>query len=149
MIYDVADEIKKYFDDIRLTMVYDLAGLKPGKITIDCDALRDCVSVKLTDLGYFSFSIFPGNMDVLIFNYVSISFNHRGKGIGQYLHKARLHIARNAGASAVMCTVKGDNETGLHILEKFGWNTKQSFTPTFRRKDFGSCVYVCVKELTR
>lgn len=78
-------------------------------------------------LASFCISQLPGNWDSVVFHDVWVGARYRNHGIGSLLHGYRLDIAKAAGASWGMCTVRESNISERKILFKFGWKQESKF----------------------
>jgi hypothetical protein len=76
----------------------------------------------------FSLITMPGCCGILISNNCWVIPKLRGQGIGQFLHKLRIKIAKEWGYGILMCTDVDINENQSHILNKYGWSQVQQFT---------------------
>lgn len=94
--------------------------------------------------GGWSMSPLPGNGEVLVSHGAYVAPEARGKGLGQKLHKARLDVAKSAGASYILATVEMDNAPEIHILEKNGWKRLDWFKSTCT----GHIVYLYGREIS-
>jgi GNAT superfamily N-acetyltransferase len=72
----------------------------------------------------------PGSDSVVIFYYVNVTPEFRGKGIGGLLHQMRLEIARDVGAKTALCTVNDGNVAEIAILLKAGWRKEFEVSPS-------------------
>lgn len=88
-----------------------------------------------TGVGKFALSFMPGNRRTLISHDVFIEEQHRGKGLGRVGLSTREKIAREAGATLLLATVRNDNKIELHLLRTSGW---KRFTS---RRDTGTSLW--------
>lgn len=93
--------------------------------------------------GSYELTSLPGNSQVCVSHNAFIFEEHRGKGVGNEIHRLRLDQMRALGYDAAICTVKDENKVQLHILEKNGWTRAM----TFRSSYTGNLVHLYVKTL--
>lgn len=80
--------------------------------------------------GYYELNPFPGCNQVVVSNHSWIPPANRGKGMGDYAHRERLHQIRALGYNYALCTVKADNVAQIAILERNGWKKLDDFFNT-------------------
>lgn len=73
------------------------------------------------DEGGFSLMTIPGCSGLGLSYGTYVSYDKRGKGIGQAHHKFRLAESASYGHAYLICTVRDDNKVEKHILAKNGW----------------------------
>src|SRR6266850_4093526 len=69
----------------------------------------------------FSLTFMPGNRRVLISHGVEVFFAFRGMGLGTEMCKVREQLARKAGVTLLLATVRDDNSAELRVLERCEW----------------------------
>jgi RimJ/RimL family protein N-acetyltransferase len=77
--------------------------------------------------GFYELNPFPGCNQIVVSNHAFIYKHFRGRGHGSTQHRERLEKARELGYNMIMCTVKDDNESEIHILKKNGWTQESGF----------------------
>lgn len=80
------------------------------------------------DLAQFSLSELPGDGDVLVSHSASVHEYYRRRGIGRLLNAYRIEAAHKAGVSAILATVRADNEGERKILFEQGWTPNGGYT---------------------
>lgn len=88
---------------------------------------------------------FPGNCGILVSTGEFVDPDIQNRGIGQYLHRLRLHIARECGYTLMQCTTVAGNEVQEHILTKHGWRRIYEFVNTRT----GNLCFQWVLEITQ
>lgn len=101
--------------------------------------------ISVQDLGWMSYSLSPlkGCPAVLVSHNSWLNEDKRKFGLGDYFHKERLDLARQADRSCMLCTVDASNYVEKHILEKNGWKRVHEF----HNKDTGNDVEIWVNNL--
>lgn len=132
---EVLDEIRKQFNiPEQLNVRYVTYG-EGIRVDVDFETTRmygtgnDTYKARET-MGSFSLEPLPGNGHVLVSCQSWIHDTYRRKGLGSRLHKMRLDAAKAAGANAMLCTVRADNEAELALMRKFGWEQTWEYVAT-------------------
>jgi hypothetical protein len=94
-------------------------------------------------IGSFTITELPGNGDVFMPIHVHIDKRFRGYGLGKLLNGIRIDVARKVDASAMLCSVRADNEIERKILFAQGW--KQS--GEFKHKTQHHTVEIWIRQL--
>jgi len=81
----------------------------------------------IVTLAQFDLIAMPGCCGIVISTNCWVLHRLQGLGIGQFLHKLRLKIAKEWGYGLLMCTDVDTNKRQKHILEKHGWKQLQQF----------------------
>lgn len=79
-----------------------------------------------------SLSHLPGDETILVSHNAWVDPAYRRSGVGNFMHRLRLEIARKADARAIICTVANDNDVQQALLRKNGWSSILAITPTSR-----------------
>ena len=95
-------------------------------------------------LASFSLAQLPGCCGIMVSFHSFVSSKYRNKGIGSFLHKARLGIAKDSEYSAVLCTDVEGNEPEEAILNKNSWKK----LTVFKNSRTGNNVAVHYKDIT-
>ncbi len=76
----------------------------------------------------FYLSQLSGCCGVLVSHHMEISRSYQGRKLGTLLQLVKERIAKEAGYTVLLATVRKDNPAENHILEKTGWNKILTFT---------------------
>jgi len=74
-----------------------------------------------SDATKFVLTFMPGNRRVLISHGVEVFPGFRGKGLGTSMCEMREQVARLAGVTLLLATVRDENLAEVRVLEKCGW----------------------------
>lgn len=133
---EVLEEIRKQFNIPEQLNVRYNTYAEGIRVDLDFETLRTYGNGTGTykareTMGSFFLEPLPGNGHVLVSCHSWIHETYRGKGLGSRLHKMRLDAAKAAGANAMMCTVRADNEAELALMRKFGWEQTWEYVATW------------------
>jgi len=78
-------------------------------------------------LSSFSLTQLPGCCGVMVSFHSYVSVDHRGKGIGSFLHGVKVGVAKESGYSSILCTDVEGNLPQEAILNKNGWEKIATF----------------------
>lgn len=141
MITDIERRLQEQFSVQVLATIQKLCGLTvPPTFRASFDDRHTIIMCELRygnaniPLANFFMEEFPGNGDVLVSHAVSINQYQRGKGLGTLLNAIRSEAAREAGASAIICTVREDNAAERLVLFKNGWKLMTGFKSKFQQE---------------
>ncbi len=70
-------------------------------------------------------------------NFIAVSPLRRGKGVGSKLMERLVSHAASEGAEALKCCVAVDNDAGIALLTKFGFEIEKMIDNRFAEKHFG------------
>jgi len=146
MIRDLTAELKKIFDHDKLVTICKLVGLgwaEPLRLSFTADESQYAEQVNCSliwepwvssgrgRIASFSLSALPGNGDVLISHYAYADIRVRGKGLGNLLCAERIAAAKAAHASAMICTVREENEIERRVLFTNGFRPMGNFKSSY------------------
>lgn len=140
-VFDYTDELIKFFAtkdmDVEVeSKDFNSHSYKAQQCSIDIKFAKKTTEQRAKNIepicffrtiAHFELITMPGCCGIVISTNCWVLHSMQSHGIGQFLHKFRIKLAKEWGYGIMMCTDVAANKRQLHILEKNNWQNIFNF----------------------